>query len=278
MNIITETVIISYVSWLTKEERSSATCKKYEREVREFAACMGGSSVTKDAAIDYKARITKTRKATSVNASIAALNSFFCYIGWGIRLKPLKIQRQSFRSGEKDFTREEYERLLRAAKSKGDTRIRLIIETVCSTGIRVSELSYITVNAAKNGQAIITNKGKTRIVLLPRNLQISLLRYADEQGIVSGHIFVTRTNKPVDRRDIWSSMKSLCKEAGIPEEKVYPHNLRHLFAREFYDMHKDVVKLADVLGHSNINTTRIYTMESSLEHRRLVDELGFAHL
>ena len=273
MNIITEKVIASYTAWLIAEERACSTCIKYTHYVRGFADCVKGAHVTKDAAIKYKALLSETRKAPSVNAAVAALNSFFSYMGWGIKLKPIKIQRKTFRTEVEEFTREEYERLLRAAQAKGDIRIRLIIETLCSTGIRVSELCFMTVTAAQRGQALITNKGKARLVFIPKSLQVSLLRYANERKIDTGCIFITSTKKPIDRRDIWLSMKALCKVANVKEEKVYPHNLRHLFAREFYNRHKDVVKLADVLGHSSLNTTRIYTMESGAEHRKLVDEL-----
>ena len=278
MNIINENNINNYCTYLANEERAPATIEKYTRSIRAFASWAGRAGITeitKDAAVGYKRRISEIYGASSVNAAIAALNSFFRFMDWDVRLKPLKIQRQIFRAAEKELTRIEYERLLGAAR-KSEKRIYFILQTICSTGIRVSELSYIILEAVRRGRAVITNKGKTRIVFLPEKLQAALLQYAKERGITAGCIFITRSGRPVDRRDVWASMKKLCPAAGVPEEKAYPHNLRRLFAREFYGRHKDVVRLADVLGHASVNTTRIYTMESGAEHRRLVDGLGLA--
>jgi len=275
MKFINEASIIAYIAWLTAEERAAATIQKYARDVRMFATWLQGVEVSKEKTVEYKNQLIETHMASSVNTTIASLNSFFFFMGWSIKLNSLKIQKQTFRDEAKELTREEYERLVKAALNMSKIRIGLIIQTIASTGIRVSELRYITVSTTNTGKAVISNKGKTRTVFLPLKLQVALLDYAKENDIESGCIFVTRTGKPIDRRDVWAGMKALCKFANVSETKVTPHNLRHLFALEFYGKHKDVIRLADVLGHSNMNTTRIYTMETGAEHRRLVNELGF---
>jgi site-specific recombinase XerD len=211
-----------------------------------------------------------------VNAAIAALNGFFTFRRLGIQVKPLKIQQQTYRAPEKELTRQEYERLLEAARTKGNERLNLVMQTLCSTGIRVSELRHITVEAARKASAEVTNKGKTRTVFLPGNLSSALLRYAAERGITSGCIFVSKNGKPLNRSNIWTDMKKLCEAAGVEPAKCYPHNLRKVFAREFYAAEKDIARLADILGHSRLETTRIYVMETGAEHRRRVDSLGLA--
>ena len=276
MNHINEKRITAYLSHLTAEERSPATVEKYARGVRAFAAWLGGAAATQDAAAKYKRRLSHTHKASSVNASVAALNAFFAFFKWGIKLKPLKTQRQTFRPKEMELTRVEYERLLSSAQDIGDERLNLVLQTICSAGIRVSELYMITVEAICSGVAVITNKGKTRTVFLPEKLQAALLRYTGARGIDSGSVFVTRSGKPIDRRQVWADMKKLCEAANVEASKVFPHNLRHLFARSFYSRYRDIVRLADVLGHSNVNTTRVYTMESGAELRRLIDDLELA--
>ena len=274
--IVTEENRLAFEEWLKGEEKAASTVEKYGREVRAFAAWLDRAEATKRTAALYKRRLAETRKTAGVNAAIAALNVFFVFGGSGIRLKPLKIQRQTFRPVEKELTKAEYERLLAAARAGGDERMNLLLQTICATGIRVFELCRITVEAASAGRAVITNKGRTRTAFLPRQLQISLPRYAKERGITSGCIFTGRAGKPMDRRYVWAGMKKLCEAANVPREKVYPHNLRHLFAREFYGKYRDVIRLADVLGHSSVNTTRIYTMESGEEHRRFIDGLNLA--
>ncbi|MDR0310234.1 MAG: tyrosine-type recombinase/integrase [Acidobacteriota bacterium] len=274
--VITEGNLTAFEEWLKGKEKAAATVDKYRHDAQAFAIWINGEAVSGKNAALYKRRLMETRKAASVNAAIAALNAFFVFMKMDIRLKPLKIQRQTFRPEEKELTKAEYERLLEAAKSKGDTRMNLILQTICSTGIRVSELFRITVEAARTGYAVITNKGKTRTVFLPGQLQTALVNYAKKHGIVSGSIFIGRSGKSIDRRDVWARMKKLCEAANVPPEKAYPHNLRHLFAREFYGKYRDVIRLADVLGHSSVNTTRIYTMESGEEHRRLINGLGLA--
>lgn len=211
----------------------------------------------------------------SVNSALASLNSFFAYNEWyDLRVKSLKIQKQIFASDEKELTKAEYERLLRAAQSKKNERLYLLMQTIYSTGIRVSELKFITVGAVHRGQAEIQCKGKRRTVFLPNQLCRILKKYITEQKIKSGAVFVTRNGNPLDRSNIWSDMKKLCKEAGVSEKKVFPHNLRHLFARTYYSLQKDIVRLADILGHSSVNTTRIYTMESGEVHRKQIQKLG----
>ncbi|MDR3120822.1 MAG: tyrosine-type recombinase/integrase [Clostridiales bacterium] len=303
---LTEKDIDMFALQLTREERAAATVEKYRRDVRAFAVWLGGAgddtcmdgtagadvtageaaaqdcetaardraAVTKDRAIAYKEYLRGRLAPASVNAVLAALNGFFAFMDWGIGVKPLKIQRHLFRPIEKELTRDEYERLLEAARRAGKTRLDLILQTICAMGLRVGELRFITVAAARAGQAIITNKGKTRTVFLPKALAPMLLSYAKERVIVSGSVFVTKGGKPVDRKNVWADMKKLCAAAGVSSKKVFPHNLRHLFARLFYEKDKDIVRLADLLGHSDIKTTRIYTIESGAEHRRLVDALG----
>jgi site-specific recombinase XerD len=228
----------------------------------------------KAVAIAYKQDIAKRYAASSVNSMLAALNNFFAFMGWGVKVRPLKIQRQTFARADKELSRAEYERLLAAAQREDNERLYLLMKTICSTGIRVSELCCITVAAAREGKAEVTNKGKTRTVFLPEKLQRELLKYARKHGLSTGAVFVTKSGRPLDRSAIWAAMKKLCATAGVAPSKVFPHNLRHLFARTFYALDKDIARLADLLGHSSIDTTRIYIMESGEEHRRCVNLLG----
>jgi integrase len=274
--IITEENRAAFIIWLKGGERAAATIEKYGRDVGAFALWLDGAAATKESAADYKKYLSDIagRVAAGINAVIAALNSFFIFMEWGIKIKPLKIQRQTFRPKEKELTKAEYERLLSAAKTKGNERLNLVLQTICSTGIRVSELQFITVEAARSGEAQITNKGKTRTVFIPKKLKPLLLHYAKGRGIISGYIFITKTGKPLNRSNIWADMKKLCEAAGVEESKVFPHNLRSLFARLFYGVDKDIVRLADILGHSSVDTTRVYLMETGDTHRRRVDALG----
>ena len=275
-NIITAENLSVYREYLRSEEKAPATVEKYGRDVRAFAAWLGGAEATKQSALDYKQYLLEEcrREATGVNAVLAGLNSFFSFMEWGIRLKPLKIQRRTYRPKEKELTKVEYERLLAVALSKGSERLYLVMQTICSIGIRVSELRFITVEAARCGMAEITNKGKTRTVFIPKKLMPLLLKYARGRGITSGCIFITKSGRPLDRSNIWTEMKKLCEAAGVEPSKVFPHNLRSLFARIFYGIDKDIARLADILGHSSVDTTRIYLMESGETHRRRVDALG----
>lgn len=264
----------AFEQYLHKEEKSENTIAKYLRDVRGFLVFLAGQSICKQAVISYKEHLTVQYAAASVNSMLIAINRFLRFCGWEtccVRL--LKIQRQIYCPEEKELTRAEYIRLCRTAAQNRNKRLNLILQTICGTGIRVSELQYITVNAVKCGKAVIFLKGKTRTVFLVRELQKKLLHYAAEQGIQSGCVFVTKTGKPISRTNIWREMKSLCKQANVNPKKVFPHNLRHLFARIFYGLEKDIAKLADILGHSSIDTTRIYIASTGAEHRRKLEHM-----
>ncbi len=273
--IITEKTIQEFRVHLKSEEKSKNTVEKYLRDVRAFAAVQNGESVTKEAVIGYKQKLLENGYAVrSVNSMLASLNSLFVFLSWhDCRVKTLKVQRQVFCPEEKELTKAEYERLCRAAQGKHNERLNLILQTICGTGIRVSELPFITVEAVKSGEAVVSLKGKTRTVFLVKPLQKKLLHYISERKIQSGAVFITRTGKPMSRTNIWREMKSLCEQAGVNPQKVFPHNLRHLFARVFYGIEKDIAKLADILGHSSINTTRIYIISTGFEHRRRMESM-----
>lgn len=222
----------------------------------------------------YKSELEKTYAVTSANSMLASLNSFLRFAGWkDWCLKQFKVQRNVYCSEEKELTKEEYRALVRVAQNKKNERLSLVVQTICGTGIRVSELQFITVEAAKRGEALVSCKGKNRKIFIVAALRKKLLKYAKEQKIGEGAIFVTRMGKPLNRSNVWREMKALCEEAGVLPEKVFPHNLRHLFARTFYGIEKDIAKLADVLGHSNINTTRIYIITTGEEHKRLLERM-----
>ena len=275
MRKITIDLISDFKSHLTEEEKSENTIDKYIRDINFFAEWLCGREVTKILALEYKNELCKKYAPTSVNAAISSINSFFAFMEWfDIRIKSLKMQRQIFSPKEKELSKAEYEKLLTAAKSKKSTRLYYLMQTICSTGIRVSELSHITVSAVKSGQAVISCKGKMRIVILPKELCKMLGKYIAENKIKNGSVFVSRNGKPLDRSYIWKSMKELCRFAGVSKTKVFPHNFRHLFARTYYSLQKDIVRLADILGHSSVNTTRIYTIESGEFHRRIIQKLG----
>ncbi len=257
---------------LLEQERSSGTVEKYFRDVRAFTVWLGGAEVTRERTAAWRDSLLERGYApVTVNSMVAAVNQFFTFLGWeDCKIKALKLQRKLFRDDRKELTREEYGRLLAAARSLGRERLALLLETICSTGIRVSEVKYITVEAAHVGRAEISLKGKLRTILLPGKLCRKLKKYARAQKIASGEIFLTRSGKGLSRRQIWGEMKRLCKAAGVVPSKVFPHNLRHLFARTFYQVCRDVVKLADVLGHSSIETTRIYLISTGTEHARVL--------
>lgn len=261
--------------YMLREEKSENTIEKYLRDLRAFAKFTSGNVITKELVIEYKNKlITEKYAVRSINSMIASLNSFFSFMGWyDLKVKSIKLQRQIYCPEDKELTKSEYIRLINTAKKKGNERLDLLIQTICSTGIRVSELQFITVEAIKRGEALVSLKGKTRTVFIVKELKKKLLRYAAEQGIKSGMIFVTRTGKALSRSNIWREMKKLCEEAGVNPHKVFPHNLRHLFARTFYGIEKDIAKLADILGHSSINTTRIYIMTTGAEHRRRMENM-----
>ena len=273
--ILAGNVIQRFEHFLRKEEKSKNTIEKYVRDVRAFAAEQNGAEITKEAVIAYKNKLLSENYAVrSINSMLASLNSLFAFLGWvDCKVKSIKLQRQIFCSEEKELTKEEYMRLVNTAKRKGNERLNLILQTICGTGIRVSELQYITVDAVKNGEAIVSLKGKTRSVFIVKDLKKKLLRYVVEQKIHAGSIFVTRTGKPISRTNIWREMKGLCNDAGVDPEKVFPHNLRHLFARAFYGIEKDIAKLADILGHSSIETARIYIISTGAEHRKRMEKM-----
>ena len=275
MKKITDKNIENFKRYLQNEERAAATTEKYIRYILAFCVWLAGKEIDKSVVLDYKEYLTETYAPASVNSILSSLNSFFAFMSWhDCHVKTLKIQRQIFARSEKELTKAEYERLLNAAQSKGDERLYLLMQTICSTGIRVSELRFITVEAVMKENATIRCKGKMRMIILPRQLCIALKKYIRRQNIQSGSVFVSKNGKPLDRSNIWRMLKALCESAGVSKDKVFPHNFRHLFARTFYSLQKDVVRLADILGHSSINTTRVYTMESGAEHRRQIQKLG----
>ena len=262
------------MSRLASEEKSPATLEKYKRDVSAFLAFAGDGEITKETVIAYKKHLQENYAARSVNSMLASINSLFAFLDrYDLKVRSLKLQRQVFCPEEKELTRAEYARLCKTAERKHNERLNLILQTICGTGIRVSELQYITVEAVRQGEAIVNCKAKTRSVFIVKELKQKLLRWSAEQGIKSGMIFVTRTGKPISRTNIWREMKALCDEANVNPEKVFPHNLRHLFARVFYGIEKDIAKLADILGHSSINTTRIYIISTGTELRRQMENM-----
>ena len=263
MKNITNEIVKRFEQYLYEEEKSDNTIEKYMRDIRFFREWLGGKGVDKSVVLAYKKELCEKYLPASVNSVLSSLNSFFTFNEWyNLRVKNLKIQRQTFANKDNELNKEEYERLLTAAKSKGNEQLYFLMQTICSTGIRVSELCYITVESLKAQKAQINLKGKMRVVILPKEPCKMLLKYSKEQKIASGSVFVSRNGKPIDRSNIWKMMKALCESAGVARAKVFPHNLRHLFARTFYSIQKDIVRLADILGHSSVNTTRIYTMEA----------------
>ena len=275
MNSITDEIISEYKNHLIDEEKSRSTIEKYLRDVISFSKWLGKRKIDKRVMLEYKEHLVSVCSPRSVNSVLSSLGGLLDYIGFGgCKVRTLKIQKQIFADKCRELTKSEYARLLRAARDMKNERLYRVMQTICSTGIRVSELKYITVVALRTGQADIRCKGKLRTVMLPKQLCAALRRYAKERRIKSGSVFVTRTGKPLDRSNIWSDMKKLCEIADVDKNKVFPHNLRHLFARTFYSLQKDIVRLADILGHSSVNTTRIYTMETGEVHRRQIEKLN----
>ena len=271
---ITAKAVAEFKEHLILEERSKITIEKYIRDVKAFSVYTQNSAITKETVIKYKKHLQENYAVRSVNSMLASINSLFAFLGWhDLKVKSLKLQQQVFCPEEKELTRAEYARLCRTAERKHNERLNLILQTICSTGIRVSELQFITVEAVMNGEAVVNCKAKTRSVFIVKELKQKLLSYAAEQNIKSGMIFVTRTGKPISRTNIWREMKALCEEANVNPQKVFPHNLRHLFARVFYGIEKDIAKLADILGHSSINTTRIYIISTGTEHRQRMENM-----
>lgn len=272
--ILTADIIENFRKNLELQEKSTSTIEKYIRDVKAFSAYTENAAITKEKVIAYKKYLRNNYAVRSVNSMLASINSLFNSLEWhDLKVKSLKLQQQVFCSEDRELTKAEYARLCKTAKRKKNKRLNLILQTICGTGIRVSELQYITVEAAKQGEAVVNCKAKTRSVFIVKELKQKLLRYAAEQNIKSGMIFVTRTGKPISRTNIWREMKDLCEEANVNPKKVFPHNLRHLFARVFYGIEKDIAKLADILGHSSINTTRIYIISTGTEHRKRMENM-----
>ena len=257
-------VLQQFEQCLKAEEKSQATIEKYLHDVHCFVDFLADREISKEEVISYKDRLTQQYAPASVNSMLAALNCFLRFLGLqSCCVRLLKVQRRIFSDEDRELSRQEYRRLVQAAQN---TRLSLVIQTICGTGIRVSELQHITVEAVHAGKAVVTCKNKTRIIFIPTTLQRQLKQYIRKKGLQAGAVFVSKNGKPLNRSNIWRDMKALCGRAGVSEKKVYPHSLRHLFARTFYGLEKDIVKLADLLGHSSINTTRIYTMESGNQH------------
>ena len=274
-NIITREQIYTYCASMLADERAAGTVAKYRRDVTAFARWLGGRPVSKENSTGWKAHLLNRGYAPrTVNSMLAAVNSFFRFAGWNIKVKFLKIQRQLFRDATRELNRAEYTQLLAAARSNGQERLALIMEALCATGIRISELRYITVAAAQQGKATISLKGKIRTILLSTKLCRKLLKYAKKQKIAAGEIFLTSSGKGISRRQVWHELKRLCAAAGVESSKVFPHNFRRLFAVTYYKASRDIARLADVLGHSSIETTRIYLTVSGADQARQLDRLG----
>lgn len=271
---ITTDQLTQFRALLKNEEKSAATLNKYLRDVQRFALWLGDTPLERDAMLDYKADLMRHYAAGSVNSILAALNRFLSLLDReDCRVRRLRVQYQAYAPEEREITAQEYAALVRTARETGRTRLALVLETICATGIRISELPAITAEAARRGVAVVRCKGKSRRVILPSRLQNKLLRYIKQRRIACGSVFVTRTGTPLDRSNIWREMKALCRAAGVSDKKVFPHNFRHLFARTFYQLDKDLAKLADLLGHSSINTTRIYIRSTGAEHRRFLERM-----
>lgn len=272
---VTPTLIQRYLADLREQERSAATLQKYAHDLTELCTYLRGGALTKAALIAWKEQLAGKYAPATVNSMLTAANGYLRFFGWGtLCVRLLKVQRALFADESRELTRAEYARLVQAAQQKNNERLSLVIQTICATGIRVSELRFITVEAVQTGRAEISNKGKRRYVFLPEKLRKLLKQYARTQKKTAGAVFTTRTGKPLDRSNIWRDMKALCESAGVAEKKVFPHSLRHLFARTFYSVEKDLSRLADILGHSSITTTRIYTAESGAVHARQIGRLG----
>ena len=268
--------IRAFAAHLQQAERSPGTIENYLRHVRTFAAWLGHRPATKETAAEWKAHLVSEGYCpNTINAMLGGLNRFFAFAGWNeCQVKSLRLQRRLFRDDSRELTRAEYDRLIAAAHALGRERLALLMEAICATGIRVSEVRYLTVESVQRGKAEIALKGKIRTILIPGKLRRKLLKYAHKNKTASGEIFLTRNGKGMSRKQIWAEMKAICEKAGVAPSKVFPHNLRHLFARPFYKVCRDVAKLADVLGHSSIETTRIYLISTGAEHASLLERLG----
>lgn len=272
---ITNETMTSFAIWLRSEERCAGTIEKYLRDVKALCAWLNGKEISKESVSEWKSTLLELKyKPSTVNSMLASVNTYCRFMDIDCRIKFLKVQKRVFRDEEKELTQTEYERLVMTALAKGNERLAMLLETIGATGIRVSEVQYITIEAAKEGRTQISLKGKIRVIMLPRKLCRKLLKYASKEKIASGEIFITKNGRGLSRKQIWAEMKKLCRDANVSESKVFPHNLRHLFARVFYRITRDIAKLSDLLGHSSIDTTRIYLRSSGEEHARQLEELG----
>ncbi|MDO5478467.1 MAG: tyrosine-type recombinase/integrase [Clostridia bacterium] len=275
MKFITDEMVQRFKVYLSEEEKSDNTVEKYMRDIRFFREWLCGKGIDKSVVLDYKKALCRKYAPRSVNSVLSSVNALFIFMGWyELKAKMLKIQRRIFADSEKELTKNEYERLLSVSYDRGNKRLYYLMQTIGSTGIRISELKYITVDAVNQGQTTINCKGKIRQVFLPKQLCKMLKAYIKQQHIKSGSVFITKSGKPLDRSTIWKMLKGLCESADVARRKVFPHNFRHLFAKTFYSLRKDIVRLADILGHSSIETTRIYTVESGDVHKRQLQKLG----
>lgn len=273
--IITNELINNFKIYLYEEERSDNTIEKYMRDIRFFREWLQDKGIDKSIVIEYKKELCERYAIKSVNSMLSSINAFFVFMGWyDLKVKTLKIQRRIFADKSKELSKSDYERLLIAAKNKKNERLYYLMQTIAGTGLRVSEIKYVTCEAVRQGQAVINCKGKIRQIFLPKKLCQMLKKYVKSQNIKSGSVFVTRSGRPLDRYAIWKMLKDLCESAGVSKDKVFPHNFRHLFARTFYSLQKDIVRLADILGHSSVETTRLYTKESGTEHIKQLQKLG----
>ena len=273
--VICEKELEVYRRDMLENERSRATIEKYIRDVRAFCRWNGEKEIDRLRVLEWKEYLGTSYAVSSANSMLAALNGYFDSRGWEeLRVKPFRQQKRIYRKPEEDLSREEYMRLIEEAQRQGKERLKLVMQTICATGIRVSELAFITAEAVKAGRAEVSCKNKKRIVFIPGKLRRILKEYMKKRRIADGPVFITRGKRALNRSNIWAAMKKLCEKAGVDPKKVFPHNLRHLFAKTFYQEGKDLAKLADVLGHSDIETTRIYVMENGREHERLIERLG----
>lgn len=272
MCTISVATLKAFENELNQQEKSRATVEKYLRDVRRFFSFIQGREITKELTLQFKKELTQSLSVVSSNSVIAALNSFLRFLGLEqCCIRQYRIQKKAYCSEEKELSREEYFRLVSAAKNKKNERLSLILQTICATGIRVSELEFITAEAVFKGEATVSCKGKTRTVFIVKELRKQLIKYIKLSGITEGSVFVNSQKRPISRTTVWREMKSLCEQAGVNPSKVFPHNLRHLFARTFYGIEKDIAKLADILGHTSINTTRIYIITTGAEHKRKME-------
>lgn len=268
-------IIKKYKQYLIEEERSQATIMKYMRDIHVFYDFLEDKTINKEIVVAFKQSLEDKYKTSSSNSMLVAVNGILEYMGLSVcKVKLHKVQKKLFNEEKAELTKAEYIRLVDTANAKNDQQLAMLMQTICATGIRISELKYITVEALKNKTAIVRNKGKEREIIFPKKMRKALLEYCKQQHITSGCVFVTKHGNPLDRSNVWVKMKKLCDEAGVDRDKVFPHNLRHLFAYTFYKLEKDLVRLADILGHSSIETTRIYTKTSIKKCQVILEKMN----